>query len=187
MILRKHIKELVHEHFGSFGQGMLEQRIRCVSSSVVLSIGIFKERGNPRLIIQEHLTQCLLGAKEKINWLMKIQHEPFTLNDHYLADYAEKFRTYYRRVRKDSKTNNNNLGAERRDSDKSPDEEQTTEALSALAKLGYHGLKGEDLAKLLEQDDMEPALDIMATVRGYFQGTPSTQGVRKANATDNVP
>lgn len=129
--------------------------------------------------MHEHLGQCLSEAKKKIDWLMKIQYDPFTLNNHYLADYKEKFMTYYRRIRKDSKTNNNRslravLSASAFRSNERPAVEvvdPTAAALSALANLGFHGLKGEDLGKLLGQDKMEPALEVMATVRAYFQGT----------------
>jgi hypothetical protein len=45
-----------------------------------------------------------------------------------------------------------------------------SDVLSNLVKLGFTGLKAEDLAKLLAPDEMEPALNIMADVRAYFQG-----------------
>ncbi len=126
--------------------------------------------------MHEHLAECLSEAKKKIEWLMKTQRGPFTLNNHYYSDYKEKYLTYYRRVRKDSKAYDIDLGVERKvfglniQQAPSPSKDLTSEALSALAKIGYHGLKSEDLAKLLGQDKMEPALEIMATVRAYFQG-----------------
>ncbi|KAF9442902.1 hypothetical protein P691DRAFT_797792 [Macrolepiota fuliginosa MF-IS2] len=148
VILTELMKGLVHQHFSTFGQGMLEYQIR--------------------LIIHEHLGDCLNAAKQKIDWLMKIQANPFTLNSHYLSDYKEKFLTYYAR---------GFLGALGLKGGESSD---MTEALSLLAGLGFQGLKPEDLAKLFAKDAMEPALEIMATVRAYFQ-------VAYKRAVDNVP
>lgn len=121
--------------------------------------------------MHEHLSSCLEAAKKKIIWLMKIQADPFTLNNHYMADYKEKFLTYYRRVRQDAKTRDSNLGAVPEPTDEGGEVEgdMATEALSILTKLGYEVTK-EDLGKLLGQDSMEPALVIMASVRAYFQG-----------------
>lgn len=141
--------------------------------------------------MHEHLKNCLEAAKKKIEWLMKIQGEPFTVNNHYMADYREKFLTYYRRARQDAKSRDGgsraipwmSLNGRKPMGIKSPysygsgdtgsdmeTPDATTEVLSLLAKIGYQGLTKEDLPRLLEQDAMEPALEIMATVRAYFQG-----------------
>ncbi|KAF5355093.1 hypothetical protein D9756_005579 [Leucocoprinus leucothites] len=160
-ILINQTKDLVRQHFSTFGQGMLEHQIR--------------------LIMHEHLGSCLEAAKKKIVWLMNIQADPFTLNNHYMADYKEKFLTYYRRVRQDARTKDNGLGAvaEAGNDWEGAGEDPTAAALSALAKLGYE-IKKEDLGKLLAQDMMEPALVIMASVRAYFQ-------VAYKRFVDNVP
>jgi len=42
--------------------------------------------------------------------------------------------------------------------------------MSGLAEIGLIGVQARDLAKLFKIDDMEPALEIMADVRAYFQG-----------------
>ncbi|PPR05458.1 hypothetical protein CVT24_008227 [Panaeolus cyanescens] len=42
-------------------------------------------------------------------------------------------------------------------------------ALAGLAELGFQGIKAEDLLRLIPADPMEPALNIMADVRAYFQ------------------
>jgi hypothetical protein len=42
--------------------------------------------------------------------------------------------------------------------------------LAGFAEIGVHGIKPEDVAKVLPPDQMESALDIMADVRAYFQG-----------------
>lgn len=134
--------------------------------------------------MHEHLGQCLSEAKKKVEWLMKIQRDPFTLNNHYLMDYKAKFLTYYRRVREDSKKSDIDLGGKRLfdsfpPAEVAPTNENVAHALSALAKLGYHGLKAEDLGKLLGHQNMEPAMEVMATVRAYFQGASYTPGVKQ--------
>jgi hypothetical protein len=42
--------------------------------------------------------------------------------------------------------------------------------LSGLPLVGFNGVHAVDLAKLLPPDPMEPALNIMASVRAYFHG-----------------
>ncbi|XP_006461472.1 hypothetical protein AGABI2DRAFT_222252 [Agaricus bisporus var. bisporus H97] len=182
-ILAAHTKELAHRHFSMFGQGLLEQRVQ--------------------LIMYEHLGNCLEAAKKKVAWLLKIEGEPFTVNNHYLADYKEKFLVYYRRARQDAKkfsfkpstpltkrakasSSGNGGSFFGTPSTAAPNiftpgaTDPITEALTALSRAGYPGLTEEDLPKLLGQDAMEPALEIMATVRAYFQ-------VSYKRFVDNVP
>jgi hypothetical protein len=45
-----------------------------------------------------------------------------------------------------------------------------SKVLAGLVDIGMVGVQPEDLPKLLPSDEMEPALDIMADVRSYFQG-----------------
>ncbi|KAK7691227.1 hypothetical protein QCA50_006330 [Cerrena zonata] len=44
-----------------------------------------------------------------------------------------------------------------------------TQALSYLARLGYTGLKVEDLARLIPPDEYEEELEVMADVQAFFQ------------------
>lgn len=48
-------------------------------------------------------------------------------------------------------------------------EQRLSDALAALAALGYHGVTAEDLAKLRPPDEYEEELQVMAEVRAYFQ------------------
>lgn len=45
------------------------------------------------------------------------------------------------------------------------------QAITALQNFGIGSVKAEDFAKLLPEDDLSPALEIMAEVRAYFQGS----------------
>ena len=51
------------------------------------------------------------------------------------------------------------------------DERKREEAqvLAGLARLGFHGLKAEDLGKLVQVDEYEKELEVMAEVRAYFK------------------
>jgi len=117
--------------------------------------------------MHEYLGSCLEAAKKKISWLMEIESDPFTLNNHYMSDYKEKFLTYYRRVRQDARIKNGDLGGA--NMGRQENERVTADALSLLVRLGYE-VKKQDLDKLLMQDTMGPALAVMASVRAYFQG-----------------
>ena len=132
--------------------------------------------------MHEYLGSCLVAAKKKISWLMKIESDPFTLNNHYMSDYKEKFLTYYRRVRQDARTKCGvfSEGNEPEYEDSFSVRLNTglvnrkksvpAEALSLLVRLGYQVKTQQDLDRLLRQDTMEPALAFMSSVRAYFQG-----------------
>lgn len=47
-----------------------------------------------------------------------------------------------------------------------------TKVLTGLTEMGIVGVKPEDLYRILPPDEMEPAIEIMASVRAYFQGEP---------------
>ncbi|KAJ3503458.1 hypothetical protein NLJ89_g8422 [Agrocybe chaxingu] len=174
-----HVNELISKHFGHFGQGQLEQRIRT--------------------IMHEHIQTCASNAQLRIEWLLDIESEPFSLNTHYLQDYKEKFLAFYkgeRRRYERSKTTAatpavRDVALEVQRTGRSRDKEapvvpmsqpvmSVETVLAGLAQLGYTGLKEEDLQRLIPGDRMEPALDIMADVRAYFQ-------VAYKRFADNVP
>ena len=132
--------------------------------------------------MHKYLGSCLVAAKKKISWLMKIESDPFTLNNHYMWDYKEKFLTYYRRVRQDARTKCGvfSEGNEPEYEDSFSVRLNTglvnrkksvpAEALSLLVRLGYQVKTQQDLDRLLRQDTMEPALAVMSSARAYFQG-----------------
>ena len=119
-----------------------------------------------RLIMYEYLGSCLEAAKKKISWLMEIESDPFTLNNHYMSDCKEKFLTYYRRSRQDAIRNSH---LHRTNMSRQENERVTADALSHLVRLGYE-VSRQDLDRLLRPDTMEPALVVMASVRAYFRG-----------------
>jgi hypothetical protein len=134
-----------------------------------------------RAIVQKHVNECLQRAEERIDWLLKLEDRPFSLNIHYLTDYKYKFLAHYKGLRKkDQKaelmesiesyrpsTSQNTFS---RAKTVEPQETGIAKVLSGLAEMGLPGIKPEDISKLLPADRMEHAVVIMADVRAYFQG-----------------
>lgn len=137
-----------------------------------------------------HLRECVQRAEERLNWLYQIEDLPFTLNQHYLTDYKSKFLTYYRETREDvvrgrvaTQVKNyrddptshtvNTYGTTSKGGRVLTGTEPSAvaKAMSALAEMGITGIRPEDLYKILPEDEMSPAMNIMADVRAYFQGT----------------
>lgn len=133
-----------------------------------------------RTIIQKHVNECLQRAEERIEWLLKLEDRPFSLNTHYLADYKDKFYSYYKGAReRDEKSdlvkliNNYCSSSNTVESAPSFGKQAPTglaKVLTGLAEMGLAGIKPEDIPKLLPPDRMEPAIHIMSDVRAYFQG-----------------
>jgi hypothetical protein len=116
----------------------------------------------------------LFETKKGVEWLARIQHSrnSFLLDDRDLAVFRQNFLMYYRRIHRDYQRDDNTISGNLPDlgDGSTKQNNHVAAALSALAKLGFHGLKVEDLERLVGQDKMEPALKVMATVQAYFQG-----------------
>ena len=117
-----------------------------------------------RMIMHDHLDAAAIRSKEKIEWLLKVEKSPATLNTHYYLDYKNKFLAHYKASR-----HNTNLAAGMW----VPPENDVLAAIFALSRLRIRAQR-DDLHRLLPSDPMEAALGIMASVRGYFQGTSCT-------------
>ena len=132
----------------------------------------------PRGIMQQHVTECLKRAEERISWLLALEDRPFTMNNHYLSDYSDKFLAHYRGARelyqqpdvmKTIQTySSSSIAARQVNAYNGPT--GVAKVMASLAEIGMNGVRPDDLAKLLPSDKMEPALAIMADVRAYFQG-----------------
>ncbi|KAF8161524.1 P-loop containing nucleoside triphosphate hydrolase protein [Crassisporium funariophilum] len=172
-IISEHVNKLVEVHFHDFGQGHLEQRVKA--------------------IMQQHIKRCLGRTEESIAWFIKLENRPFSLNTHYLSDYKSKFLAHYKGSRE--KYGRPNLMSlinsyspasltagilNKTPVGIPPQLTGIAKILSGLAEIGLVGVKPEDLPKLLQADEMEPALTIMADVRAYFQ-------VAYKRFADNVP
>ena len=132
-----------------------------------------------RSVVNDHLDRAAIQTKSKLEWLLSLEEVPITLNFHYFSEYKSKFLAEY----KGCKNGDNNLLSKLKQAETithsvlSPNSkafggdqnDAVKRALSALNELGITS-KPTDLARLLPPDPMEPALQIMASVRAYFQG-----------------
>lgn len=133
----------------------------------------------------EKLEEVKAATEQELKFLLRMESLPFTLNSHYYLDYKEKFLAYYKFHEGDQ----NNLVRTLRESQASRSaasrsysngvyralEEKPVDhvesALESLRSAGLSGLKREDLVKLLPADfSSQAALEIMASVRAYYQG-----------------
>ncbi|KIL62477.1 hypothetical protein M378DRAFT_12811 [Amanita muscaria Koide BX008] len=173
-LILDHVKELVPLHFSSFGQGFLEQRVR--------------------ILMQDHVKGCWERTEERIEWLLEMEKRPATLNTHYLADYRDKFFAFYKGARAIDLNPNlhNSINSHSQQTSDAPSidsggsapkvqgDSGVAKVLHGLLELGITNVNPEDIPKLLPSDPMEPALEIMAEVRAYFQ-------VAFKRFVDNVP
>ena len=104
-----------------------------------------------------------------------IEELPFTQNEDYFLNYKTKLLGRYRTLLRESR---GQKGLVESLDGYQPDRavnnvfwSEINVILSKLAAQGITGVQASDLAKLLPGDPMDPALEIMAEVRAYFQGT----------------
>jgi hypothetical protein len=127
------------------------------------------------MIVYDHLDEAAARTKQRIEWLLDLEQSPTTLNTHYYSDYKDKFLAYYKGCRENtdliSKIKASQSSSKRMSNSRAfevvPD--PVTKILAGLAEIGIT-VKAEDLPRLLPSDPMEAALNIMASVRAYFQG-----------------
>ncbi|KIJ13505.1 hypothetical protein PAXINDRAFT_81017 [Paxillus involutus ATCC 200175] len=154
-ILKADLAKLVDKHFAEMGKGNAKQSVL--------------------MIVYDHLDEAAARTKERIEWLLALEQSPTTLNTHYYSDYKDKFLAYYkgcrentdlaariRKFRKGNKTVSGFQGIVESRLD------PITQILASLSEIGIT-VKAEDLPRLLPSDPMEAALNIMSSVRAYFQ------------------
>lgn len=130
----------------------------------------------------------MYSTQERIAWILALEDRPFSLNTHYLADYKAKFLAYYKGAREQDRnadlsaaiktfspsSSGSSVWRKARNNHEESSPTGIAKILAGLSEVGIHGVRPDDLAKLLPPDRMEPALVIMADVRAYFQGTSSS-------------
>lgn len=127
--------------------------------------------------MQQHVAQCLVRAEERVSWLLALEDRPFTMNNHYLSDYRSKFLAHYKGAREsyhqpDVMKSIQSFSSSQAQLARQMNYQPTgiAKVIASLAEIGMSGIRADDLAKLFPPDKMEPALEIMADVRAYFQG-----------------
>ena len=149
------------------------------------------------MIVNDHLDRAATRTKSMIERLLSLEQVPTTLNTHYFSDYKDKFLTQYRAWRNDSDLLSKLKRSETTATilqlsqglSRAPIAHQDSyqsvvnKVLSGLSEIGI-SVKATELAKLLPPDPMEPALNIMASVRAYFQGEFSVSYIVLLTKTD---
>ncbi|KAI0250034.1 P-loop containing nucleoside triphosphate hydrolase protein [Lactifluus subvellereus] len=154
--LNKRIKAVIEDHFSNFTYGHLKQRVIH--------------------IVQGHIQKCADAAEQHINSLLEEEQEPFTMNEHYFMEYRSKFLGHYKGIRQKARSSFiDNL--------ESSDlfmKCAVSKVIAGLAELDLRSIDPSFLPRLLPPDPTEPAIEIMAEVRAYFQ-------VAYKRFADNVP
>lgn len=98
------------------------------------------------------------------------------MNEHYYSDYKAKFLSFYRgSIQKGPKGDRTALIQRLEAATQSAtDLNAVGKVLTGLTELGLSGNQALDIARLAPPDPNEAALNIMAGVRAYFQGTHET-------------
>jgi hypothetical protein len=174
-LVRGHITKLVEKHFNACTHGGLLQAVMS--------------------IIETQLLERSRIAAEKLNGVFRIESLPFTQNEDYFFEEKEKLITRYRSIYalsqgenslfaklqvavlannplnpdKDIQVSSSLKPARSPEAYIEPFEKRVTTALSSLAALGLEGLTRADLLRLIPPDHTDPAIDIMAEVRAYWQ------------------
>lgn len=107
-------------------------------------------------------------TEKKVEHACEAEHDPWTQNDEYFFSCRDKFIKRYRMIYRAS---SGSQVAKLIYDTANGKHYAINDAIAALANLGIHNLGRLDLAKLLPADEYDPALEIMAEVRAYFQGT----------------
>jgi hypothetical protein len=112
-----------------------------------------------------HIQRCADLAEQRITFLLEEEQEPFTMNEHYFMDYRSKFLGHYKGIRQKAESS----FIEKLQSEEN--KRLVSNVTSALAALGLSNVDPSTLPRLLPPDPMESAIEIMAEVRAYFQGS----------------
>ena len=136
-----------------------------------------------RILVQDELRRLQEEASQHIAWLIEAEQGPFTLDTYYLSEYKKRFISYYKSCRPDKSVQQlqekidhytQNPGLTLPTTTRGRDggiSDPISKIMSGLAELGLNDVQPSDLARFIPHDEYEPALEIMAEVRAYFQGT----------------
>ncbi|KAG8958380.1 hypothetical protein FRC03_009191 [Tulasnella sp. 419] len=120
-----------------------------------------------------------VSTREKIESLCSLEALPFTQNEHYFLNYREKLRNRYKSLYRRSrgqehlienlkKCESAGVGADHSD-EYQEFWRNVNQILTSLRAIGIQSRNASDLTLLLPKDEMDPAIDIMAEARAYFQ------------------
>jgi hypothetical protein len=114
-----------------------------------------------------HIQRCADATEQRIDFLLEEEQEPFTMNNHNFMDYRSKFLGYYKGTRQRSQS----TLMDKLESNHHDARIAVSRVLTSIAELGIQNITAPSLLRLLPLDSMESAIEIMAEVRAYFQGS----------------
>ncbi|KAG8901001.1 hypothetical protein FRB99_005637 [Tulasnella sp. 403] len=163
-LLRDHVEELVARHFRLYMHGDLPNIVS----------GIVRKQ----IYLLANHTRTLVHS------LCESEDTPYTQNEDFFFktrnDLGATYKSVYQRSLSRPPERTVMMESPHSHMPRAPRPDPYNEAITALAKLGIHGINPHDLAQLIHVQDMQTALDIMAEVRAYFQVAYKRFG-------DNVP
>lgn len=175
--LSEDINPQIIAHFEHIGSGSFMQSVK-----LVINVTFFfkKKIINDtcyRMLFLDHVNKCRDVARIRINWLLQLEKTPYTINDNYFSERRDKYLAKYRLERSQSNADGRKLAqaVSYYQHSKSLEFDKINAVLSNLTAMGITTVEAQHLVKLLPTDPMEPALQIMASVRAYFEGHNSTR------------
>ncbi|KAF8524910.1 P-loop containing nucleoside triphosphate hydrolase protein, partial [Hysterangium stoloniferum] len=149
-LMNQHMKTLVDIHFGIHMHSGLHARVMS--------------------IVREQLRMLHQKTLQRLDALLSVEGLPFTLNHTYLKEYKDKFLAHYKVIRRRSK-GQDTIVRRFNDSGGIVSTQVRNDLVDLTDLLQRFGLPctPNDLYRLLPDDEFEPALDVIATVRAYFQ------------------
>ena len=118
--------------------------------------------------MKDHIEKCGNAAAQRFESLLAEEKEPFTMNEHYFMEYRSKFLVHYKKARQRDKSQFIRNIENKADGNMVA---TMNNAITYLTRMGLEGADSAGLANLLPSDSMDPAIEIMADVRAYFQGS----------------
>ncbi|EJD36460.1 hypothetical protein AURDEDRAFT_117098 [Auricularia subglabra TFB-10046 SS5] len=151
-IFSDEITHLAEEHFSHYAHGGLTSNVQTAISAQLQATA---DRARARLRAE----------------MLKETEEIYTQNDHYFTAYKAKYLALYKstRARRPSPlVYEEHLPMEVPYVVETP-EDRVRDAIRLLQRAGYRGATRGNLDRLFDTDEFDPAFDIMAQVRAYFQ------------------
>lgn len=121
----------------------------------------------------EYISSSSDATLDQLQLFLALEKRPKTLSEPYYSDYREKFISHYKSCRPKADQPRETF-ASKVQSYMDPQSDMSkymNRVLNGLTDIGLPGMTPNDLAKLLPADPHDTAIDIMAGVRAYFQGT----------------
>ncbi|EGN94811.1 hypothetical protein SERLA73DRAFT_162866 [Serpula lacrymans var. lacrymans S7.3] len=155
-ILNTHVNMILRDHFAYYTHGGLLDQVNS--------------------IIQQQTFKCVVAAKKRLDAQYDMEREHYTQNEAFYFDCRDKFVTRYRSLFRESLQQNTVFDKLLECSKmgeslmlQTPFGAKVHAVLAGLEELGITSRQPTELGKLLPNDNLDPALEIMAEVRAYFQ------------------